>query len=248
MSNKELVDLKVETLRDEFYKFSVLMEALAIERDSRPAEPLSTSQSPNPYEMFIGYEENEVSTSFSSWFSLWGGVAGAGHSVEAWPNGIGWKPGKDRSGWPEWTHRYTDDQITLRPAGVDVALFGCTLPIRPPARMQVKERVRVRGYPAGVSVQDHYEVRNGFAYMERPEEFRDGAPATWIIVFDDGSQPAMGGMSGGPITLVRASGKEELCGVLITQNGRADLDFDGDKEHSSDIVELFDLYKILKVT
>lgn len=257
MNNIELAKSKVDSIVDEFAKLNILIEAIDIhaERASFVSEseaPFSSSlngasPSPNPHGMFVGFEENEVSSSFATWFSLWDGIAGAAHSVEGWPGGIGWRPGQDRSGWDEWTQVYDDDDIIIRPGGLDIALFGCKLPRKAPAQMRVKERIRIRGYPAGVTINDHYEVRNGHAYMERPEEHRNGDAASWIVVLDDGSRPAMGGMSGGPVTIVnQQTGAETLAGVLITQNGRADLNFDGVKEHSSDIVSLETVYMKLK--
>jgi len=188
---------------------------------------------PSPFGLFPEIHETaSIAGAFSTWFSLWGGTIGAGHSVEAWP--------QDREQWPAWTR---GKELILRPDGLDVALFGCNaIPVRPPTVLRVKDRVRIRGYPAGVTRPDHYEVRNGFAYMDRPEDMRNGDAPSWIIQFDDGSVLAMSGMSGGVGTIVLEDASEVPAMVLITQNSRADLDGDGDGDHSSDVVELIDVW------
>lgn len=188
--------------------------------------------SPNPYGLFAEqHETDRIAGSFSTWFRLWGGIVGAAHSVEAWP--------KDRKEWPDWTQGLT---LILRPAGLDAALFGCTLPKRPPQSLRPGDRVRLRGYPAGVTDPRHYEIRNGIAYLDRPEETRKGDAPSWIIQFDDGSVLAVGGMSGGLGTTVQPDGTEVATSIIITQNSRADLDADGDPDHSSDVTELVDVW------
>jgi len=155
---------------------------------------------------------------------LWGGVIGAAHSAEAWSD--------EKESWPDWTQ---DLSRILRPEGLDAALFGCDeIPDRPPQALRHGDRIRIRGYPAGVTDPDHYEVRNGFALMDRPEDTRNGEAPSWIIQFDDGSVLAVGGMSGGVVTVVLPDGSEVPVAILITQNGRFDLDGDGDSDHSSD--------------
>ena len=192
---------------------------------------------PNPFGLFPEqHETDRIAGAFSTWFALWDGIIGAAHSVEAWP--------EDRALWPEWTK---GKDLIIRPAGLDVALFGCTLPERPPAILRPGDRVRIRGYPAGVTNLAHYEIRNGSALMDRPEETRRGEAPSWIIQFDNGSVLAVGGMSGGVVTLVQ--GVTEIpAAVLITQNSRADLDGDGDPDHSSDVVELSDVWRAVRRT
>lgn len=206
----------------------------------------------NPFGLFLSaHETKNIAGAFSTWFECWGGVMGAAHSVEAWPNGIGWKPGRDRHEWPLWTKQYKDNEIIIRPGGLDAALFGCKVPELPPTKLSVGVPLRLRGYPAGVTVQDHYEVRNGFAYMDRPEELLKGEAPSWIVQFIRPDTPtivsqlAMGGMSGGTATITGRDG-EEVVGILITQNTRSDLDGDGVGDHSSDIVELYDVWVALK--
>jgi hypothetical protein len=194
--------------------------------------PAQGKSAPNPFGLFPEqHETDRIAGSFSTWFKHWGGIIGAAHSVEAWP--------KDRAQWPDWTR---GKSLILRPAGLDVALFGCTLPKRPPPALRHGDRVRLRGYPAGVTDWTHYEVRNGIAYMDRPEETRKGDAPSWIVQFDDGSVLAVGGMSGGVGTTVLADGAEAITSIIITQNSRADLDADGDEDHSSDVTELIDVW------
>ena len=217
---------------------SILLQQLSAELDAMLAaspafEPTAQGTNPpNPFGLFPEqHETTRIAGSFSTWFEHWGGVIGAAHSVEAWP--------EDRSEWPDWTQ---DKPLVLRPAGLDVALFGCTLPNRPPPALRHGDRVRLRGYPAGVTDPTHYEVRNGIAYMDRPEETRKGDAPSWIVQFDDGSVLAVGGMSGGVGTTVLPNGAEVVTSIFITQNSRADLDADGDEDHSSDVTELVDVW------
>jgi len=191
---------------------------------------------PNPFGLFPEqFETERIAGSFSTWFECWDGIIGAAHSIEAWP--------EDQKLWPEWTK---DKNLVLRPAGLDVALFGCTLPKRPPPALRNGDRVRLRGYPAGVTDLAHYEIRNGIAYMDRPEDTRKGEAPSWIVQFDDGSVLAVGGMSGGVGTTVLPDGSEVITSVIITQNSRADLDDDGDTDHSSDVTELIDVWMAIK--
>jgi len=197
-------------------------------------EPITAqgTDPPNPFGLFPEqHETDRIAGSFSTWFEYWDGIIGAAHSVEAWP--------EDRNLWPDWTK---DKSLILRPAGLDVALFGCVLPKRPPPALRNGDRVRLRGYPAGVTDLAHYEVRNGIAYMDRPEDTRKGEAPSWIVQFDDGSVLAVGGMSGGVGTTVLPDGAEVITSVIITQNSRADLDADGDADHSSDVTELIDVW------
>ena len=217
---------------------SLLLQQLSAEVEAMLAAPTYTGTTtqgtnpPNPFGLFPEqHETTRLAGSFSTWFRHWGGVIGAAHSVEAWPD--------DRKQWPDWAQ---DTRLILRPAGLDVALFGCTLPDRPPPALRHGDRVRLRGYPAGVTDATHYEVRNGIAYMDRPEETRKGDAPSWIVQFDDGSVLAVGGMSGGVGTTVLPSGAEIVTSIIITQNSRADLDADGDEDHSSDVTELIDVW------
>ena len=203
-----------------------------LERGTGNGFPDQRTAHPNPFGLFPEqHETDRIAGSFSTWFRLWGGVIGAAHSVEAWPD--------DRSQWPEWTR---GKFLIIRPESLDVALFGCTLPKRPPPALRPGDRVRLRGYPAGVTDPSHYEIRNGVAYIDRPEETRKGEAPSWIIRFDDGSVLAVGGMSGGVGTTVMPGGHETVTSVIITQNSRADLDGDGDSDHSSDVTELVDVW------
>lgn len=194
--------------------------------------------SPNPFGLFPEiHETDKIAGSFSTWFQLWGCVIGAAHSVEAW--------GDDPKDWPEWTQ---GKQLTIRTGeGLDVAVFGTPkLPDVPPPSIVVGMPIKIRGFPAGVTVLDHYEIRNGVAYLDRPTEFRNGEAPSWIIKHNSGEILSMGGMSGGVGTVTMKNGKEAPVAILITQNGRADLDGKGVQSHSSDVVEARDVYDDLK--
>ena len=203
------------------------MDALAPLMANNP--PSSGMVAPKPFDLFPERHETRSAVSYSTWFSYWGGIVGAAHSVEAWP--------EDPGMWPEWTK---GKRLILRPAGLDVALFGCTIPQRPPQALRHGDAVRLRGYVGGTSIM--HETRNGTAYMDRPEDLRNGEAPSWIIKFTTGEDMAHGGMSGGPVTIVQPDGSEVLAAVLVTQNSRADLDGDNKPDNSSDVVELVDVW------
>ena len=52
-------------------------------------------------------------------------------------------------------------------------------------------------------------------------------------------------MSGGPVTMVLPDGTEIIVAVLVTQNSRFDLDGNGTQDHSSDVVELYDVWVVI---
>jgi len=214
--------------------------AASAANESQATESPQGVSAPSPFGLFPEIHETRgIAGAFSSWFELWGGIIGAAHSVEAWP--------EDRNEWPDWAHALATIGLVVRPDDLDAALFGCNeIPDRPPQALRHGDRVRIRGYPAGVTDPDHYEIRNGFAFMDRPEDTRHGEAPSWIIQFDDGSVLAVGGMSGGVVTVVLADGSEVPVAILITQNSRADLDADGDEDHSSDVVELVDVWNAIK--
>jgi len=167
---------------------SILLRQLSKELDALLVGPASKKKlvqgnlPPNPFGLFpFGlfpeqHETDRIAGSFSTWFRHWGGIIGAAHSVEAWP--------EDRAQWPDWTQ---DKSLILRPAGLDVA-----------------------------------------------------------VQFDDGSVLAVGGMSGGVGTTVLPGGAEIVTSIIITQNSRADLDADGDEDHSSDVTELIDVWAAVR--
>ena len=81
---------------------SVLLQQLSAELNSVLAAPQGGAMAtqgtnpPNPFGLFPEqHETDRIAGSFSTWFEYWGGVIGAAHSVEAWPN--------DRKQWPDWT-------------------------------------------------------------------------------------------------------------------------------------------------
>ena len=212
-----------------------------------------------PFGLFLdAHETDKFAGAFASWFR-WGkpnsryggevGVIGAAHSVEAW--------GPDRADWPAWTAKYDDEDIIVRPGGLDAALFGIVLPDVKPLKIAANMPFIIRGFPAGMQMGEGYTIRFGSAYLDRQTALADGEADSWIVTLEDGSVLVMGGMSGGCVTgLVPANanradavkttrGLEILLGILITQNTR--FDHDGNpstrKRHSCDIVELLDVYE-----
>lgn len=186
----------------------------------------------NPHGIFFTIHRAGDSVTYSSWFRYGEinrhgdrGVIGAAHSVEAWP--------EDRSEWPEWTRKYADHEITVRPQGYDIALFGVRKH-EPPPPITGGMLIRVYGFPAGVTNLRHFEVRDGYVYLRRGGE--EGS--TWIVVFFDGEEAAVAGMSGGAVVYVTEGGAEVIIAVLTTRNSPADVDRDGDDEESSDVSQL----------
>lgn len=162
--------------------------------------------------------EGEAVQGWSTWFKCWGGWVGAAHSIEG------------GSGPPKFVSPETG---IIKPGGLDVALYGVTLPkkkTRPPV---VGERVTVYGYPAG---SDMLSTRAGYVYIQRTPN------GPWIIVFDDDVESVTGGMSGGAVV---AESDSKIIGVLITRNYRADIDSDGDYDNSCDIVSLSDAWRAI---
>lgn len=223
---------------------------------------LSTGHPEVPFGLTLSaHETDEYAGAFSSWFD-WGefnpkyeavGVCGAAHSVEAW--------GPNRKKWPKWTHKYDDEDIIIRPDGLDAVLFGVILPKIAPLKIAVNMPFIIRGYPAGMQVGEGYSIRFGRAYMDRPEDMREGDAPSWIVTLEDGSILVMGGMSGGIVTgLVKGPGRPDAVkttrgleiplGILITQNTRFDHDANPNtrKRHSCDIVELRDVWDAVRST
>lgn len=209
-----------------------------------------------PFGLFVEIHETQtIAGAFSSWFRYGDtnrlgeqGIVGAAHSVEAWPNGMAWQAGMERDQWPEWTKVYKDSEIIMRPGGLDIVLFGVEFPDELPPDIKVGDRIGIMGFPAGVTIPTHAELRVGTAYMERNE---DGVLA-WIIMFDNGETLAMGGMSGGVVFLMRPDQKDEddivgnetVVATLITQNSRTDVG--QGQQHGSDVTELRDALRIVQ--
>ena len=156
------------------------------------------------------------SQTYASFFPLWGGWAGAGHCLT---DTAGALPGfmTDANGptglavsWPD---------------GLDACLIGTTRPHARPDAPVAGRRVVVRGFPAGSL---HVAERRGTVYHERQ-------PGQWIVQLDDGEEPVVVGMSGGPVT---DAGTGEPLGILITRNSPADLDGDRDADESCDFTAL----------
>jgi len=168
------------------------------------------------------FEDADGQFSYSSWFRMWGGWVGAGHSDE------GLKAAK-----PNFVTAKTE---ILRPGNMDFVGYGITLPKEPPKQLVEGERFDLVGFPAGSK---HPARRTGKVYIERPEETRNGDGPSWIIDHDRHQEPSLGGMSGGAGA---GPNDDEPRAVIITQNGKADVNFDGYQTHSSDVVSLRDIW------
>ena len=128
---------------------------------------------------------------FGSFFTIWGGWATAGHVVTQMLGN---------------TPEFATGEAVVTPAGLDVALIGCTLPDRQPSLPILGQRVVVAGFPGGSSKLSH---RRGKVHMQRPND----PGQTWIVQFDDGYDPVVVGMSGGGV-FDETSG--EAIGILVT--------------------------------
>ncbi len=145
---------------------------------------------------------------------------------------------------------FAGGDIMRSPDIIDVCMYGTKKPLRP-RDIQPGERLEVFGFPGG---SEFLSVRFGKVHAKRTSGGSPGySQPTWIGHIDDrpapygpdqeiGSmyEPVVGGMSGG---LVQAPDGEAL-GVLVTQNGLADLDGDGDSDNSFDFVALADVYDV----
>jgi len=133
---------------------------------------------------------------------------------------------------------------------IDACMFGCKLPLQRPRDPIEGEECTVSGYPAGCGTLEHRYAKVLFKRPEH-EDARGHEYATtgWIGQIDQPRVPfapdstlfdaVYGGMSGG---LVSARDGTPL-GVLVTQNGLADLDGDGVSDDSFDFVALSQIWE-----
>ena len=215
----------------------VAKQGACLAEDANPIPKETASQ--RRFGMFGEIHRYHRSVTYSTWFILGKDlngkdiICGAAHSVEVWP--------ESRSDWPEWAQDYPSHEIHIRPNGWDIVFFGTPHMGLDVVDLEVGDDITIRGYPAGVTVLTSPEVRTGKAYLDRDEN-GDGIPDSLIIVFKDGEEDAVGGMSGGPVTKL-VDGVEKIGAALITRNGAADVDQDGDEEGSSDVVEIIPAIK-----
>jgi len=183
----------------------------------------SPNQQQNPFNVFRYYYMGQRTQSYSSWFPYGGGIIGAAHSDETFENNVN----------PPFA---LGSEIN-KPGGLDAVAYNVTFPEDKPRQFVVDDLVRLYGFPAG---SEAIAVREGRVLMERP------GGGSWITVFDDGEELAVGGMSGGAVSVVLPNGEEVLSGIIVTQNSAADVDFDGDKENGADVVSLRDVWNVVK--
>lgn len=155
---------------------------------------------------------------YATFFPLWGGWASAGHCLTE-TGGL--------------CPPFASGRCISWPDGLDAALIGCTLPDTPPPPPYAGQRLLAEGFPAGSR---HLETRAGAAYLER-------MPGQWIVQMNDGEEPVVTGMSGGP---VRDAASRKPLGILITRNSPADLDADGDADQSYDFIALAAVWTALR--
>lgn len=180
------------------------------------------------------YRDNKTRNSGTCW-ELWGGHISADHVYIGARNTI-----------PHFARGPVQRATGL----LDVVLYGCQVPAEPPRDPIEGEQVTVSGYPAGAGTLEH---RYGTVHIRRPADMNEGSDysiPTWIGKIDQPHIPypydstlfdaVYGGMSGG---LVSAKDGTPL-GVLVTQNGLADLDSDGISDDSFDFVSLRSVWEV----
>ena len=141
--------------------------------------------------------------------------------------------------------KFVKGKVVRAPGIIDAVWYGKKWACGAPANPVIGESVYLLGYPGG---SDKPTLRQGTVHFHREESGSNGYQiGTWIIVFeargDAGiiGEAVVGGMSGGIVT----DSALNPVGILVTQNSPADLDGDGELEHSVDIVGLGDAYQVL---
>lgn len=179
------------------------------------------------------YRDNQTRNSGSVW-ELWGGHVTADHVYLGARRNI---------------PHFAKGPVQRIAGHIDACLYGCSLPRLRPRDPIEGEAVTVSGYPAGTA---HLEHRYATVYLKRPPT----AAATqgynisgWIGKIDTPRAPhkqdsslfdaVYGGMSGGLVSAIDGT----PLGILITQNGLADLDRDGTSDDSFDFVSLAQVWE-----
>lgn len=182
------------------------------------------------------FRDNQTRNSGTCW-ELWGGHITADHVFKGAKHNV---PHFAKGG-------------PRRIAGmIDVCMFGCTLPRVQPRDPIEGEEVTVSGYPAGCGTLEHRYARVHFKRPENMNPDSEYAVSGWIGMIEQPRPPfppdstlfdaVYGGMSGG---LVSARDGTPL-GVLVTQNGLADLDGDGVSDDSFDFVALSQVWQVFQ--
>lgn len=152
---------------------------------------------------------------FGSFFRLWDGWATAAHVMEQM---LGTAP------------PFTEGPMLIRPAGLDAALIGCTLPDTPPPAPTRGQKLVAAGFPAGSLTPS---LRTAEVYLQRP------TTQDWIATISTPPEPVVVGMSGGAVCDASTG---RILGVMITRNSPADTDMDGVMEQNFDFVALYDIW------
>jgi len=132
---------------------------------------------------------------------------------------------------------------------IDVVLYGCRVPTIKPRLPQLGETLTVSGYPAGSATLEHRHASVHWHRKARDSNSEYSVP-TWVGKIDTPHPPypydsthfdaVYGGMSGGLVSAVDG----EPLGILVTQNGLADLNNDGITDDSFDFVALADVWEV----
>lgn len=182
------------------------------------------------------FRDNQTRNSGTCW-EIWGGYITADHVFRGAKHNVP----HFAEGGPQ------------RIAGlIDACMFGCTLPRVQPRGPIEGEQITVSGYPAGCGTLEHRYARVHFKRPENMDANSEYAVSGWIGKIEQPHPPfpfdstlfdaVYGGMSGG---LVSARDGTPL-GVLITQNGLADLDGDGHNDDSFDFVALSQIWEVFQ--
>jgi len=180
------------------------------------------------------YRDNKTRNSGTCW-ELWGGHITGDHVF------LGARRNKPH---------FAKGQAIRAEGIIDAVLFGCTLPAEKPRLPLIGEEVTVSGYPAGTGHLEHRYAKVHAKRMQRGDP--NYSTLTWIGKIDQPMPPhpynsslfdsVYGGMSGGLVSAING----EPLGVLVTQNGLADLDGDGWTDDSFDFVSLASIWEVFK--
>ena len=172
-------------------------------------------------------------SSWCTYYPLWGGWVSAGHCEEEFLFDD-YRPPFLRS-------------LDVRSAKgvIDAVFYGVTLPKTPPPAPVEGQLLETVGFPAGSNA---LAYRNGRIYVKRSEGGEAFKQGGWIIILEAGPrptferEPVVGGQSGSPGIDARGN---PVC-IVVNQNSLADLTGDGIPDNSFDCVALRDVWEVLK--
>lgn len=198
--------------------------------DNAVRDPLNLSSGENlvvntqEVEVRRYFYDSERVTTYGSLFKYWGGWITAGHVLRDTELN---------------TPPYAIGDLVYQPAGLDGALIGCNLPSQQPPNLTENMSIVVCGFPAGSHIA---AKRNGVAYFYHKPDSAE-TYGKWIVRIDEPHEPVVSGMSGG-VAVDAATGV--ALGIIVEANHKADLDSDPEKDHSLNIVSLYDMWDAAK--